>query len=131
MPFPDVSKALSYLLAPLVGGITHAGTETPANLQQVLDFIRVGRVTGPDDGVTDFPVVDVDYFAATRDLAVAGADRVRDFLTLDSPYHVVQYPGGRAVLDRVATAVGPRQLPWLATGVVRITGTYRVETRRS
>lgn len=129
MGFPNIAKAGVYLLADLVGGLDHADIATPADLQQRLPFIRVGRTTGPDDGTSDFPVFDVDYFAATWDEACDGAEAVRDFLA--SGYHFVEWSDGSALIDSVVTAVGPRQLPWLATGVVRFTGTYRAQTRRS
>lgn len=123
--FPDVAKALVFLLAPLAGGDGHAGTEVPADLQDRLDFVRVGRIGGPDNGLTDFPIVDVDFFGATRDSAVAGAEAVRDLLT--GSYHFVN----GVLIDTASTPVGPRELPWLGMGVRRFTGTYHLETRRT
>jgi hypothetical protein len=125
MSFPDVDKALVYLLADLVGGLEHAGTETPSDLQNRLPYIRVGRVGGTSDEASDYPVVDVDYFSplGSRDAAVDGAEAVRQRLT--GSYHVVN----GVVLDDVDCLTGPRELPWLGTGVRRFTGTYRVVTR--
>lgn len=125
MSFPDVDKALVTLLAPLAGGSGKAGTEVPADLQSRMPYIRVGRIGGADNGRTDFPIIDVDFFAATRDVALAGAEAVRDRLT--GSYHFVN----GVLIDSVTTVVGPRELVWLGMGVRRFTGTYRLETRRT
>lgn len=124
MAFPDVERNLVHLLADLVGGLDHAGTETPGNLGDRLPYIRVRRFGGADDGISDAPVMDVDTFAGTRTAAVALAESVRDRL-LAAPHHV-----DGVVLDHVITSTGPREIPWGGEGVRRWAATYRVTARR-
>ncbi|ABS03201.1 hypothetical protein [Kineococcus radiotolerans] len=131
MSYPDIDQALKHLLAPLVGGLEHIGTETPSELQQRLPYIRVGRIGGPRTALEDAPVVEIDYFTATRAGSVKGAGEVSDLL-LGSPYHFIRMPdGASALLENPQQPVGPRELPWPATGVRRFSGTYRFVTRSS
>lgn len=123
-PFPDVERALLDLIAPLLGSAEQTGTETPADLQQRLPFGRVTRVGGPDDGISDRAVVDVDVFAATRSQAYDIAESVRQLL-LAAPHAVAG-----VVLDSVGTIVGPRELPWADENVRRWSATYRAVARR-
>lgn len=136
MTFPDVPKAVAHLVADLVqpgyvpGSMPdRADIATPPDLQAQLPFVRVGRTGGTDDGVTDTATVEVDCFAATRDEALAVAEAVRDRLTLS--YNLVNVDGSTVLLEQASTAVGPRDMPWLATGVRRLNAVYRIGTRRS
>lgn len=122
--FPDIESAVGDAIAELAGGDGHWGTVTPADLQQQLPFIRVRRFGGSDDRLTDQARVDVDYFAATRAAAWAGAEAVRQRL-ISRPLRV-----GAVVIDQVTTTSGPIQVPWDDPNVRRVTGAYTASARR-
>lgn len=119
--FPDVQRALVAILGPLVGG--RAGTETPADLESRMPFVRVTRTGGPSDRVSDFALVDVDVFAATYATAEPLAEQIRQLLT-GPPLRA-----GVVILDRISCESGPTELPW-APGVRRFGATYLVVSRR-
>jgi hypothetical protein len=138
--YPDIETVLlDWLEATYTGlatsdAVRRVDTETPPNLQELLltgGFARVGLVTGRDDaggwnhgGTTDYSVVDVDYFANSRDAAYAGATDIRSRLT-GSPHRV-----GEVVIDRVSTEEKPRRLPWADENTWRFGATYRISARR-
>lgn len=112
----------------LAGGERRADTETPGNLQDLLAnngvFVRVSLVTGRDDGVTDYSVVDIDVFALSRATAYAWSRDIRSRLT-GSPHRA-----GSGVIDRVRTEEKPRRLPWADENTRRFGATYRISARR-
>ena len=128
--YPDVETAvLDWLeatfpaLAP-TATVRHVDTETPYDLAGALPFVRVRLVTGRDDGVTDYSVVDLDVFADSRGTAYAWASDIRSRLT-GSPHRV-----GPVVLDRVVTEEKPRALPLEDENIRRFGATYRISARR-
>lgn len=122
--FPDLESAVGAALADIAGGEDHWDTLTPADLQQQLPFIRVRRFGGSDDRLTDQARVDIDYFAATRAAAWAGAEAVRQRL-ISRPLRV-----GAVVIDQVTTTSGPIEVPWDDPDIRRITATYTASARR-
>lgn len=116
--FPDVEAVLVAALE----SFGTVDTVTPSDLQEQLPFIRVVRSGGPDDHVSDYPVVDLDVFGATRAQAWDLAAEIRDHLRFA---HAIRE------FDRVGTEVGPRELPWGDPGIRRIGATYRIVTRRT
>jgi hypothetical protein len=125
--FPDIEDALCDVLADLA----YTGTETPADLQALLaassgtgNVIRVRRVGGPDDGITDTARIDIDCFATRRSAVVALAETVRQRL-ISGPHAT-----GSTVIDYVTTETGPVDLPWDDPKVRRRTATYTVRARR-
>lgn len=122
--FPDLETAILDALADLVGGTDHTGTVTPADLQAKLPFIRARRFGGADDFITDAARIDVDYFAATRAEAWAGAEAVRQRL-ISRPLVV-----GSAVIDKVTTTSGPIEVPWDDPNTRRVTAAYTASARR-
>jgi len=143
--FPDAEAVTLRRLAPLVGGLSHVGNSTPADLQSRLPFHRVTRVGGADDRLTDFPAVDVDTYAATRSEARRAAEQARDLLTSGPWRDVVTDDAGRrvvSVIDGVDTDTGPFIPPAssqggesatdsTARGVVRFTASYTLRARRT
>lgn len=124
--FPDVERTLVSLLGSLLPDQSHAGTHTPDDFTGKLPFIRVVRVGGPDDGITDACAVEVDVFHDTGDAARGLAERVRRYLT--SRWH----RSGATVIDRVTTETGPHERPWGDNvGTRRFGASYTVFTRRS
>ena len=122
MSFPDIQRVL-VTLARTVEGVAAAGTETPADLQQRLPFVRVARIGGPRTSTLDSPTVDVDVFASTYAVGQSLAGRVSD-LFLSAP-HVA----GGALIDTAASITGPVEVPWADPGVRRFLATYRFTLR--
>lgn len=127
--YPDIETALLDVLerdVPALEPTTarHVDTEAPPDLQDVLPFVRVTLVTGRDDGVTDYSVVDLDVFANSRATAYALAMDLRSRLTA-GPHRV-----GQVVLDRIRTEEKPRRLPWDDENIWRLGATYRISARR-
>lgn len=130
-PFPDVEVAVMDILErdfEFDLGPGDVGGVTPFDLGRRLaggrNFVRVAMVTGRDDRLTAFSVVDVDVFASTRDGARDLAERIRA--------HLLGYPltVGTVTLDRVVTETAPIQAPWEDENVRRRLATYRISTRR-
>ncbi len=127
--FPDIETLTLDVLEGLYpqlteGDVRLADTETPANLQDLPVFVRVSLVTGRDDRITDYSVVDIDVFASSRAVAYAWAQDIRSRLT-GGPHRA-----GSGVIDRVVTEEKPRRLPWADENVRRFGSTYRISARR-
>ncbi|MEV2277869.1 DUF3168 domain-containing protein [Nocardiopsis sp. NPDC049922] len=120
-PFPDIEDVLCEALADL----GETGSETPADLQDHLPFIRPTRIGGSDDRRTDTSRVDIDCFGATRAQAWQVARAVQQRL-ISGPVHVP----GVGLIDRARTELGPRRAPHPDETVRRVLATYRVSTRR-
>lgn len=120
--FPDVQKALAAIVESLVGA-GRAGSETPEDLEQRLPYVRILRIGGYSDRLTDFATVEVDVFAGTYAQAEPLAERIRQHLT-GPPLRV-----GPVVLDRITCESGPVELPW-APRVRRFNASYVVRSRR-
>lgn len=129
--FPDVETVVQDVLSDLVGGVTHVGSQTPADLQARLPFVRVTRYGGADDGITDAADIDVDCYGSRRTPTLRLAEQVRERLTRGS--HVVSSDGSRVVIDRVDTILAPFQPPAddLDAKVHRFTASYSVRARRT
>jgi len=123
--YPDIEQVLCDHLADLA----NTGTRTPADLQQQLEFIRVRRVGGNDDQVTDRARLDVEVFAATRAAGEALTEQVRQRLSCRGPLSVLS--GGReVVVDRTQLLAGPVEVPWPDPNVRMFTAAYQTEARR-
>lgn len=119
--FLDVQAVLVDELEALVG-TGHTGVETPANLADVLPFVRIRRTGGPSDRLNDYASIDIDVFAALYTAAELLAERVRQ--------HLCGPPPPVSTLDRIDCDIGPRELPW-GDGTVRRWGaSYSVVSRR-
>ena len=126
--FPDIEKVLGSVLEDLVGGSTHIGNTTPVNLQESLPYIRVMRIGGVDDLVTDVATVAIDAFAAVRDDALSLAGSIQQRL-ISGPNVVAG-----VTVDETRSVVGPHEVPWSAAAdpnMHRFTASYRVSARRS
>lgn len=120
--WPDVNIALRALIVPLVdGGDANIGYQTPDDLTDRAVFVRIRRVDGGNDVVTDFPIVDVDVFAPTYAVAEPLAEAIRQLLTR---------PRASTLIDRIDCPAGPRELPWGDGRMRRIGATYEAATRR-
>ncbi len=121
--FPDVESAVMDLLERWYG--LNVGTATPADLEDFLPYVRVGLVAGRDDFVTDYSVLDLDVFTATRQQGYDLHEDIRARL-LGRPHAT-----GLAVIDRVRTEEKARPVPWDNPRVRRRLATYRISARRA
>jgi hypothetical protein len=123
--YPDIERVVCDLLADLGG----TGTRTPADLQAVTPFLRVRRVGGVDDRVTDRARVDVEVFATTREAGEDLAEQVRQRLSVRGPL-VVTSEGRPVVVDRSMLLAGPVEVPWPDVVVRMFHASYQLESRR-
>lgn len=120
-PFPDVERVLGDLFADLAT----VGSETGIDLQERLPFIRVRRLGGPDDRITDAARVDVHVYAFDTTSAKVLAETVRQRL-ISGPSTTAH-----GVIDRARTEVGPQSVPVDdAAGYRQVVATYRISMRR-
>jgi hypothetical protein len=119
--WPDMSVVFRGLIGELVGDVANIGTETPEDLASRPWFVRAHRIEGGSDQVNDYPLMEVDVFAATYAVAEPLAERVRQWLTRRRPSPLV---------DRIDCLSGPHELPW-GDGTMRRWGaTYEAVARR-
>lgn len=117
VPFANVEKVLMAALADLGDTDTETPPEdTPAG-------IRINRVGGTDDGITDYPRVEISCYAPTYDAMHALAEAVRDrMLTLGGEAFVVD--GRRVTIDFARTDTPPEQVPYDNPDRKRAAGWY-------
>ena len=126
MSRPDIEKELVLAFEELPG--IRAGTVTPKpdKFEAVLAtniFVRVGKLSGLREEITDFPVVDIDVFGLKRDDVFDTAEVISAFLA----------PRRRlvsAIIDNVRVNVSPRRLPWDNDRIIRFSATYIISVRR-
>lgn len=127
--FPDVHDVLKALLVPAYVDDDHFGTATPANLETRLAvtgqpvFIRVNRIGGDDDWLTDKPRVDVRHYALTS--AALAVAREHQQVIMAAPYKTAA-----GIVDHCRTEVGPREVPSDNQDVRLVIATYRLSLRR-
>lgn len=121
-PFPDLESAVIELLA----GLGTLDTETPADLASNVPFIRVNRLSGNDDFFNDLGHIDVDVFGVKGDrTALSDLARLVQQRLIRGP-HVLS----ECVIDRVATDVSPKEVPWANEAFRLFTATYSITARR-
>ncbi|GAA1457014.1 hypothetical protein NE857_09160 [Nocardiopsis exhalans] len=123
MIWPDAEETVAWVLARLTPGrdVVSVMNGLPADLP----LIRVTRIGGSDDLVTDTARVEVVVYAATRAEAHALAERARSLLLPGR--HQTPHGG----IDHVFTEVGPHERPTAEPRRVRRWGAvYRVSARR-
>jgi hypothetical protein len=118
--FPDVER----ILGDLLGDLGTVGSETGIDLQEHLPFIRVRRVGGTDDRVTDATRVDIDVYATDATAAKSLTETIRQRL-ISGPSRT-----SYGVLDRAWTESGPQTAPTDDQNIRRVITTYRISTRR-
>lgn len=119
--YADAERVIAHIL----GGLGDVGGETPPDLADHLPFLRVRRIGGADNRVTDLPRVDVRVYAPDRSAALHIAEQARQRLT-SMP---VATPHG--VLDRADTESGPAEVPGPDPETYRVANlTVRASLRR-
>lgn len=121
--FPDVTALLLDLLEAFAGE-GRVNTETPDDLQQVLPFVRVRRISGPSDRVNDYAQVDVDVYHSTYAAGEPLAQQILQYLTGQ------KLRGDLAVVDRVQCNVAPIERPHPTPGVRWFHAEYLLVSRR-
>lgn len=121
--FPNIERLLLFgVYAPLVGGVTHVGSFTPDNLEEVLPFLRVVRMGGARGQHFDYPSVDVSYFALDEATGSPAASMLAN-VVMTKPY---PHPA----LDSVDCTIAPREVGWRNPDVRHWSWTYEIQTRR-
>jgi len=119
--FPQVER----LIGDVVGDLGATGMETSTSLQSNLPFIRIRRIGGVDDRVTDVARVDVRVYAAELSDALSLAETIRQRL-ISRPSTT-----DHGILDRTVTEVGPFEIPGPDPDHYRVVSTtYRASVRR-
>lgn len=118
-PFPDIEKAMVELL----GGVASTVTITPAGFSPPL--VQVQRIGGEDDGITDYPAVQVTCFGSSRAQAWQMAEQCRQLILASQ----CEEPGG-VLIDFARTITPSQQIPDPNTDLRVVTATYRLGLRR-
>lgn len=100
------------------------GTVWPDNVFDRLPVVRLTSIGGNDDGLTDYPLIDIDVLHYTRAQAKQLARRIRAFL-LSYPHW---YDG--VLIKKVRTAMRPHPVPWDDQRIARYYGSYVAEVPR-
>lgn len=125
-PWPDVNKILIEAFAGKANAVVGPKlTVLPTDMKASAPVIRVRRIGGNADELTDFPRVAVDVYDNSYEAAAALAEDLRQVL-LDRDK--VRTSFGR--IDRCDVEVGPIEIPFADPDVRHITATYRLATRR-
>jgi hypothetical protein len=107
-PFPDAETVVMTLLESVAPTVT----ATPADLTPPL--IRVQRVGGSDDGITDRPRVEVACYGSDRAGAWQLAEQCRQLVLGSTRTRVAG-----VLIDAARTANPPTQVPYATTEDVR------------
>lgn len=97
----------------------------------VAPLVQVTRVGGPDDGITDRPLVYVACYGATYPAAKAMAEQCRQIILAAgcTAVALAGYPYG-VLIDRTETVSPPAELPSDSADMRRKVATFRLELRR-
>lgn len=121
---PDVED----LVVQWLSALGTASTERPAG--DSLPFFMVTRVDGDDDKIWDYPVVDVDVFAADRNAAnLAARTAHRRMLSLLPGDEITLYDGSKATVDHICTDHGPKFVEWAVDTMQRYVMRYYLTLR--
>jgi hypothetical protein len=121
--YAGLSPLLVAAIPPLMPGV-RVGTRTPADLQDVVPFIRVTEMGGPS--VADLPdlkalALEADFFDVDEPRAEALG------IAFEKALHsLVGTASGGATVLRVITNTNPAYRPWDDTNVARKGGNFQV-----
>lgn len=117
--WPDAETVVMALLSPIARTVT----STPTPLTPPM--IRVQRVGGSDDRITDYPRIEVAAYGADRGQAWDLAERCRQAI-LASRCSVV----AGVLIDNASTDTPAQQIPYDAPDTRRVVAYYRFAWRR-
>lgn len=93
-------------------------------------MVRVLRVGGSDDRISDFPRVEVRCFAATRNEAREMSEQCRQLILASSATSVVLDDGTAVFIDRARTDTPPQAAPFANPDIDSTVAYYRFALRR-
>lgn len=111
-------------LAPGPDDVIHVTNVGVPNSVADYPYVRVTRISGGDDRISDYPRLDVEVFSPSRAQAWAIAEAIRAEL-LSFPHRV-----GGALIDRVRTESAPVRAIWTDPTIHRLVATYTLSARR-
>lgn len=123
--WPTAARVTGDVLAGLGTVVGETGTDLLSQLQNGNKVIRVRRIGGADDRVTDVARIDVRVYAVSLSDAEDTSESARQRL-ISGPSRT-----DHGVLDRAETEVGPQEIPSPDPERYRVvSATYRVSVRR-
>jgi len=123
--WPNAARIVAEVLAPVGTVVGETGLDLKSQLAGGARVVRVRRIGGDDDRITDVARVDVDVYAVDLSVAEAGAEAARQLL-ISGPVAT-----SRGILDRADTEVAPHEVPSPDPDAYRVvSATYRVSVRR-
>jgi hypothetical protein len=125
--FADAEEVGLALLQPL----TAAETVTSTGETIVPPLIRVQRAGGPDDGLTDYPDLEVLCFGTDRRNAWQLAEQVRQLILAAQGTEILLEDAAlRVTIDHSETTTSPDQVQWADPGQKVVSATYQLQMRR-
>lgn len=129
--FPDAELVVMALLELLAPGRTVTSTPADLGAEPVQPVIRVQRIGGNDDGITDRPRVEVSTFAATRGEAQQLQMQCQQRILAAGCTTVDLDEVDAVLIDTASTDTGPIQPPRYTNPDVRwVPAFYRFAWRR-
>lgn len=122
--FADIEELLMSYLSTL------APTDTVTPDDSVPVGIRINRVGGEDDTITDYPRVQVSVFAPTRNDANRIGERARQMLLVLGGEQLLTDDGKRVTIDYCRTDVPPETVPYENPDRDFVTSYYRLGLMR-
>jgi hypothetical protein len=123
--WPPATRIVAAVLDDLGDVVGETGIDLAARLQDSGRVIRVRRIGGSDDRITDVARVDVRVYAVDLSDAEDTAETARQRL-ISQPWATAH-----GVLDRAETEVGPQEVPGPDPENYRVVNiTLRVSVRR-
>lgn len=123
MSWPNVLTLVRAHLTSTLG--VPVSTRLPGELEQSMPRVRIAVAGGSDDGLNDFPSVDVECFTADEGAMWDLAERARDAM-LDLRNKAV---GGKLV-DTVTTTLRPMDVDYENPAVHRSVSTFSLTLRQ-
>lgn len=126
-PFPDAEDVVMALL----DDIAPTTTDTAATLDSDAPVIKVTRVGGADDLVTDRPMVEVAVFAPTYEQARQVARACQQVILACAGRSIAtpDYPDG-VLIDKAETTSAPLRVPYENESLRHKAATYQFAWRR-
>lgn len=120
--FPDIELLVVAYLSSFAG--VNVSLETPNTLSATLPFVRVTRVAGGDDYVTDVATIDLDIFSDTRYNCNVVSQAVHGYM------HRLRHTSvGNLLVDHVETVTSPMYVDYGDENLRRNVASYQIHTR--
>lgn len=127
IPYPDAELVLMDLLKPVAAPGT---TVTHTDQNVTVPCILIQRTGGPDDGVTDHAIIQVNTYGATRALAWQLYRDVQQVILAACGTIVSGDFVTNVLIDYTETISSGKQVPYINPDIRFIVAEYRVDLRR-